>query len=286
MTRKDYMAGMAETLTKLYDGKLQKRILRKEIIEVREPVLIVFAGGIRNRVTGLLTHEHVSSGFIPRFIFVTAESNPANVRPLGPPTSANLGDRDEIRKELADIHSYYTQMQHVEIPTTGASFERTRKWEVKLSNEAWGRYNDIDAKMMRAGLDSERPDLMTPTYARLGVSGLKAATLLAASEQRDDQVVVEEEHLVHAFKYVETWRTHMHLVMNNIGKGNLERELDRIMKSIIRNEGMSRGQLMQNFHLTSRDTEQILRTLEERQQIRREKVGRGERLYSLVKGTL
>jgi hypothetical protein len=60
MSRKDYYAGMAETLTKLYDGKFQKRVLRKETIEVRDPVLIVFAGGIRERVLGLLTHEHVA----------------------------------------------------------------------------------------------------------------------------------------------------------------------------------------------------------------------------------
>ena len=31
MTKKDYMAGMPEMLTKLYDGKFQRRLLRKEV---------------------------------------------------------------------------------------------------------------------------------------------------------------------------------------------------------------------------------------------------------------
>ena len=75
MTKKDYMSGMPELLTKLYDGKLQKRMLRKEIIEVKDPRLIIFAGGIRSKTQQLLTLEHVSSGFMPRFVFLTAESD-------------------------------------------------------------------------------------------------------------------------------------------------------------------------------------------------------------------
>src|SRR5688500_8562350 len=41
MRKKDYMASMAETLTNLYDHKYQKRQLRKEVIELREPVLLM-----------------------------------------------------------------------------------------------------------------------------------------------------------------------------------------------------------------------------------------------------
>lgn len=283
MTKKDYMAGMAETLTKMYDGKMQKRILRKEVIEVREPVLLIFAGGIRNRVTGLLSQEHVSSGFLPRFIFITAESDPGRVRPLGPPTEANLGDRDAIRRELAEISLHYQGITQIQLPPDigGGTTQQKRRWDAKLSGEAWDRYNDLDAKMMEAGLKSERPDLMVPTYARLSVSTLKAATLLAASGQREDQVVVEESHIAHAILYLEEWRKHTHIVLNNIGKGNWERELDKIIAAVHRHEGISRGQLMQNFHLNARDAEQILTTLEQRQIIIRQRAGRGERIYPI-----
>src|SRR5690606_32174212 len=106
MTKKDYMAGMAELLTKLYDGKMQKRILRKETVEVREPILILFAGGIKNKVTRILTHEQVSSGFMPRFIFITAESDISTLKPLGPPTQKTINTGDAIRNELIDIYTF------------------------------------------------------------------------------------------------------------------------------------------------------------------------------------
>jgi hypothetical protein len=285
ITKKDYMAGMAETLTKMYDGKMQKRILRKEVIEVREPILLIFAGGIRNRVTGLLSQEHVSSGFLPRFIFITAESDPGRVRPLGPPTEANLGKRDEIRAELEGISRHYQTTQIVHSPVgPNVQFEQKRMFEAKLGAEAWQRYNELDAQLMGAGLESERPDLLTPTYARLAISTLKAATLIAASEQREGEVIVEVWHLLKAISYLEEWRKHMHIVMNNIGKGEHERLLDRVLASIIRNEGVTRGQLMQNYHLQAREADQIFTTLEQRQQIRAERVGKGTRFFALTRG--
>src|ERR1035437_8263517 len=83
MVKKDYMAGMAELLTKLYDGTMQRRMLRKEVIEVKDPRLIFYAGGIKNKITSLLTYEQVSSGFMPRFIFITAESDLNKIKPVG-----------------------------------------------------------------------------------------------------------------------------------------------------------------------------------------------------------
>ena len=70
IVKRDYYAGMPELFTKLYDGKMMKRVLRKEIIEIKEPCLIVFAGGIKSRITQLLKVEHVSSGFMPRFVYM------------------------------------------------------------------------------------------------------------------------------------------------------------------------------------------------------------------------
>jgi hypothetical protein len=113
MTKKDYYAGMAETLTKLYDGKYQKRILRSAVIEVKEPVLIILAGGIRDRILSLLQYEHVASGFLPRFVFITAESDLSRVRPLGPPTDITLAGRQEIINQLSEFHSFYSRPQQV-----------------------------------------------------------------------------------------------------------------------------------------------------------------------------
>src|SRR5690606_15542608 len=61
--RKDYYSGMLESLTKLSDGKNTKRILRSETIEIKEPVFIIYAGGIKSKMLQILRDEHIISGF-------------------------------------------------------------------------------------------------------------------------------------------------------------------------------------------------------------------------------
>lgn len=282
LTKKDYMAGMAEMLTKLYDGKMQKRILRKETVEVRDPRLIVFAGGIRNRITQLLTFDHVSSGFMPRFVFITAESDVSRVRPLGPPTAANLGNRDAILNELRDIQAHYGTTHELKVEGSKVAIQVPRIWEASMSQDAWLRFNKLEDDMMRAALDTEHPELMTPTYDRLGKSILKAALLIAASQRRSDtELVIMLDDLLHAMYYGQQWREYVHQVINAVGKGTAEREFDKIYTAIQRHEGISRSLLMQYYHLSARDADGIFRTLEERGLITRAKAGRTEQFYTV-----
>lgn len=264
MTKRDYYAGMAEMLTKLYDGKTQKRILRKETIEVREPVLIVFAGGIRNRVQALLTQEHVSSGFIPRFVFVTAESDTARIRPLGPPTPRDMGNRNVLLSELADMIAHY----HVEVGK-----HEVKKWDAVLTTQAWARYNKLESDFMQSGLDSERPDMMTPMFDRLAKSTLKAAILLAASRQREEYVTVEEQDIVTAIRYGSMWRNYAIEVVNGVGRSVFEREIEKVYAAIQRAPGISRSKLMQNYHLTSKSADAVFDTLIQRGLVVPSKVG-------------
>lgn len=265
MTKRDYYAGMAEMLTKLYDGKIQKRILRKETVEVREPVLLIFAGGIRNRVQALLTTEHISSGFMPRFVFITAESDAARVRPLGPPMLADTSRRDGLLAELSSMVAHY----HVIDGTRNT----TKKTQAELSPAAWARYNKLESDMLVAGLDSERPDLMTPVFDRLSKSTLKAALLIAASRQRDERVCVTEEDIVDAIRFTVQWRTYAIEVINGVGKSAVERDLDRVLGSIVRGPGVSRSQLMRSYHLTARQADAIFDTLIQRGLIAMSRLG-------------
>lgn len=265
MTKRDYYAGMAEMLTKLYDGKLQRRILRRETVEVREPVLIIFAGGIRNRVQSLLTQEHVSSGFIPRFVFITAESDASRIRPLGPPSARDLGNRHVLLSELNSmVAHYYVELGKGEI----------KKWDAHLTADAWGRYNKFENHMLQSGLDSERPDMMTPMFDRLAKSTLKAAVLIAAARQREEFVVVEEQDLVQAISYCNDWRNYSIEVVNGVGRSIIEREIDKVLAAVQRHPGVSRSKLMQNYHLTSKSADGIFDTLVQRGQILANRVGK------------
>jgi hypothetical protein len=282
ITKKDYYAGMPELLTKLYDGKLQKRILRKEQIEVKDPCLLVFAGGIKDKITSLLSFEHVSSGFMPRFIFITAESDVTRVKPLGPPTDWTDTNREAIRDELIELYEFYNETTMMQVKDTKITYEVNRKFDAKLTAEAWHRYNMIETQMLDAGMSSERPAIMTPVFDRLSKSILKAAVLLACTKQRSDPVIVEEVDIIRAAAYGEQWRDYVIDVMNNVGKGGVERNLDNILNAIQRKPGVTRSEVMRNYHLNARQANEIFETLEQRTLITRTKNGKAEQLFPTV----
>lgn len=279
MTKKDYYAGMPELLTKLYDGKMQKRILRKESIEVRDPCLILFTGGIKNKITQLLTFEQVSSGFMPRFIFITAESDITRVKPLGPPTDWTDNNRQSILDELEDMSAFYKQTTTMVVKKADVTFEQNKKFNARLTQEAWYRYNTMEAQMLDSGMNSNRPEIMTPVYDRLSKSILKSAVLLAASRQREEIVTVEEADIVRAIVYGENWRMYVREVMEQVGKSQYEKVLDNIYRFIVRRPGVARSAVMQNYHLTAREATLAFETLEQRNLISRHKAGKGELLY-------
>jgi hypothetical protein len=279
MTKKDYMSGMPELLTKLYDGKFQKRMLRKEVIEVRDPCLIIFAGGIKERMQQLLSFEQVSSGFIPRFVFITAESDVSRLKPLGPPTGQTLTHGEAIQKELLEIYNHYRTFIKIEIGDRGNVAEMPKKWDCQLTTDAWVRYNKLESQLMDSGLKADRPDLMTPIYDRLSKSILKAAMLLSASRQRGDDVLISEDDILRAIMYGEQWRVHAREMVQGIGKGTFEKQLDAVYRQISRSPGVGRSSVMQYHHLTARSANEIFETLRQRGLITSQKAGRSERLF-------
>lgn len=287
MTKKDYMAGMPELLAKLYDGKMQKRILRKEVIEVRDPRLILFTGGIKTKVMSLLSFEYVSSGFMPRFVFITAVSDMSRLRPIGPPTTTTTGSRGVILGELTDIAKRYNRTQVLTVEKLKAKIERKMVFDATMAEDAWLRYNKLETQLLQIGLNSQIPDILTPMGDRLAKSILKAALLIAASTQQGgDDVIITELDILRAIKYGEQWREYAQEVVNNVGKGVAERQLDKIHSAVQRSlTGVSRSILMQNYHLTARDATQLFDTLEQRGLVKRQKVGRGEVLVAITKGS-
>lgn len=279
MKRKDYMAGMLETLTKLYDGKYQKKQLSKQTVELRDPVLIMFVGGIKQRVFELLDYEYINSGFLPRFCVITAESDLSRMRPLGPPTDRSRESHDALTERFRSMHTFYNP------PMTPDQLV-SQSWDVTLTPDAWMRYNQFEADMTEIGVKSAAPDLMTPVMARLCTSGLKAACLIAAT-RLEPEIVVNVNDLLVAFSYVETWKSHAINVVANAGKTAHEKKMERIYEAITDagNEGILRSRLMQLFRLDAREAGNVFDTLEQRGLIRAEK-GRGIRYYPTRKITI
>jgi hypothetical protein len=262
MNHKDYMSGFKEFLTKLYDGRTQKRLLRKEEITIKDPRLVLFAGGIKSKMQRIVTHEDVESGFMPRFIFITAESDPSRVRPLGPPEEETDNGREEILDELKRI---YFAHQHTEPISMGGKVIGVRNVviDVKMTERAWGRYNEVEQTLTQLGVDAgpDMRDTMVPMYVRLAVNILKSAVLLAASRCLEGPVVVEEKDIIRAAAYGDVWRRYAQDIIVNIGKGPMEHKIQLILRAVQKKGNFARSRLMQTYHLTAREMDDIEKTL-------------------------
>lgn len=274
MSKKDYMAGMAEALTKLYDGKTMKRVLRRETVTVRDPCMMFFAGGIKTRVQSLLTLDHVSSGFVPRFIFITAESDITKLEALGPPTASRLEGRDALMDEIRNLKDTFVRTQDIMIRNTIVGVQDSRI-DAYLTPEAWDRYGRLEATLLYAGVNSQQPDIMTPVYDRLSKSILKAAVLLAASRKPNpEEVRVDVEDLLAAIKYGQDWKKYNEEVVNGIGSSTNEIILQRVLKTIRSHPNVTRAQLMRWYHMESRQADVLFGTLEQRGLVIATRMGR------------
>jgi hypothetical protein len=276
--KKDYYAGMLEVLTKLYDGKYQKRILRRETIEVREPILLIFCGGIKSRILEYMDAEHVYSGFVPRFIFIMAESDIKQFKDIGPMTEVQDVGQAKVVAELQRLKDMYDQDVIMHIGEQEVKTKRT--WNAKLTSEAWKRYNELERKIVRFGVESSNPEMYTPLFDRLSKSALKTAVLLAAATKTDEpEVVVQVEHILRAISYMHDWIRYAIEVVDNIGITVSERRIRLVMNIIQKRNGVSRSKVMQNLHLDAREMEWAATTLEQRGLLRRVKNGKGENFY-------
>jgi hypothetical protein len=141
--------------------------------------------------------------------------------------------------------------------------------------------------MLEAGIASARPEIMTPTFDRLAKSILKASVLIAASRKlANDEIEVTLADITKAAYYGEAWRACVVEVMDNVGKGQNERQLEILMGAIRKrgDAGIERSFLMRSYHLNAREIEDALTTLEQRGVITRARIQgtKGERIVANV----
>jgi hypothetical protein len=282
VARKDYMAGMLETLTQLYDSpSIYTRLLRKETITIRDPIFIFFGGGIRDKVYELLTEEHIYSGFLPRFLVVAGNADITRIRRTGPPMNEGHALRANLLKTLENAHTAYVQDAVMEL--AGQKVMVPRVTDVFLTNEAWKRYGNIEQFMVECADNSEWSLLALPTFERLSRSLLKLSCLLAAVRQQPagNALGVDEVDIMQAAKYIQQWGMYSTEVVMNAGKNVSQRSLEKILAAIKANPGINRGTIMQRHHLTRREADDILGSLDDRGQITVVKQGKAQQLWAI-----
>lgn len=285
MKRKDYLSGLAEILTNLYDGKNVRRQLRREEVVVRNPILLMLAGGIKSKIYELMDTEYISSGFAPRFIFVTAESDMSRYRPLGLQEEEDDDAYADLVQELSELRELYTSDMVMRIG--GQKVEAPAEWNVEITQKALDRYNELEKTMVAFGIDSDVPALYTPMMDRLSKTALKCAMLIAACRQdpmKKGKVIVDVDDILKAITFVEKWRHYTIDIIQNAGKTVSEKRIEAVFRLVHAHRGpVPRSKVMQNLHLTSRDADWIFETLMQRGLIGERKQNRAKAYVSLAK---
>lgn len=276
MTKKDYLAGMMETLTALYDvPPIHTRRLRKETIVLESPSFVFLSGGVPDRIYASVTDSFVLSGFLPRFLVVSGFAAVEDRRPLGPPSDLGIAKRPMIMNRLADLYEHYAG--EAEHKIGGQRVTMPIKVTAQLDKEAWSKYGEYESTMLNAGNQSLLRDLALPTFDRLSRSLLKMAVILGATRQRpkDNKITINVEDIENAAWYVQSWGQNSINLLTNAGKGQHEKFLDRVFTMIIEKPGVLKSDIMRRFHLDSKNVNAVMTTLEERALIRKEQRGRG-----------
>lgn len=314
ITSKDYLSGTLESFTHLYDGTEQKRVLRGSTIVVKNPYFIFLCGGIKTKMEEIVGMEHIRSGFLPRFIFVTGTTTADQIRPIGPPIAAEkrkdgTSPRDAILDELWRINKHYTkppddQQPGITVKVAGLvkkaqpASTGPKHWDMEATPEAWVRIQALHSDAMHLGEESSAPELFAPLFARLADSVIKVAILLGAADLKP---IIEVEHVQNAIRLSQEWLDGLMEFASAIEQApemdRWEKKIDKIIAWVKTKhpEAITRTEIMQKFRIRKRDIADIEATMRDRQiiDITKEKLqnernsGDGYRYwYSIPDGSL
>lgn len=278
INRKDYLAGMPETLTQLYDvPPFLTRRLRKETITLTNPVFIFFGGGIRDKMYSLLNDEFILSGFLPRFLIVGGDADVSKMRPTGP-LSVNLDNkRRELRERFVHLHTIYNQDTEIVIEEADTTLKLPTQTEVVLTDAAWQYFQDTEMRLAKQAAESSASMVAQPTFGRLAWSSFKMAMLFAACRQepKNGKITTEVEDLQAATYYVQKWGVHTIDLILNVGRTANQRIISKVYDHVRRRPECTRSELSRMHHLSKKELDVILDTLVDRGQVRLTKVGNG-----------
>ena len=283
INNKPYMSDIPELLTQLYDSpQVLTKNLSKGSFTVTEPCFIFFGGGIRDKVYELVTEQYILSGFLPRFLVVSGKADLSRVRRTGPPSRTIDKRRSDILRHLADLREVYNK--EVQTKVGPASITQKVKHEAVLEQAAWDYFGDIEIALMTKAHESAIEMIAMPTLTRLAFSTLKLGVLIGAARQEPDnkhRIHITREDLVNAARYIQSWGVHTVDLLHNAGKGHSERTIERILRAIESEPGVTRSKIMQHHKLRARDADEIFRTLEERGLIYQKSVRGGKNIYAI-----
>lgn len=276
--KKDYLGGMVGLFCKIYDGGIEKRVLRKEAINVMDPNMVIMSGGIKSKMEEIVTMDHIRSGFLPRFIMVTGNTKLEDLRPIGPPKRIDFTKRDpreEIVEELYKIVTHYLPGDNPQKVEISGVIKMTKghptRQELTATDEAWQRITQLNYDATVFGIHSTNPEIYAPLYARLSNSVIKVAMLLAGARQ---SLTIELADVVKAIYYSDKWLATITEFAKALETApdmdKWEKKADKILNYIKKQhpEPVTKTEMMRHFRVKAKECDDLEKTLIQRGFIR------------------
>lgn len=282
MLRKDYLAGMHETMTKMYDvPKYTVRKLKKDTYEISEPIFIFFGGGVPGKMYSLIDESYYASGFIPRFLVVRGYGSTANIRPTGPPRREGMDKRNALQSTFQSLWSMYTDREVLMETHDGQKMLMTPEIQVVLDDAIWERLSKIEMQLLEAAETAPEAERALPVFSRMYVSLQKLMMLIAAARQEPEgtEIRAEMRDLLSAASYIQKWGRHAVDMIRNSGVTGDETKLLSIYRTIEKRPGIMRSQVMQLHRLNAREADAIEATLAQRAMIQIQSKGTRSKSY-------
>jgi hypothetical protein len=175
--------------------------------------------GIGSKTADVLTTEYFRSGFLARFVYVTA-STPQRTK-----ESEDIQQADEYEIATKDlvmdkmIKALYSSV--VFWQKKGSPSPRP----IRLSNEALTRFNQYKWDMGNFTESHPEHESIEPSRQRLALSVWKCATLLAMYDQSEQ---VELIHMLTAIHYAEDWFADLVHMASAISASEWQRDVDKL----------------------------------------------------------
>jgi hypothetical protein len=275
MNRAGHLAGLPQLMNRAYDGKsLENARVRKRNAEgnkvddtdrARRPYLTQIGAAAWDAFGERASIDNLLDGFLARFIFVRGKADPHPMPRLTP------GLRAE-RERLADLARCFGS--------------RARSLDVvEINDEALEAVWQLELEWMAEAKVAVHPDAVGPALKRLCDSVLKVAALLAIDQTPEDFApVLTCGQFEAARRLAEPWKRDALSLIDALGETAFSRLREAVLATICQHpQGITRSELLRaHRHCRARDFEEIITTLEEREDIQHVEVAGGPGRKPLV----
>ena len=222
-----YMSGGSAVMTKLYDGWSPSRARASGDKKKTKSVPVSFImslTGILTETADVLTVKDFKTGFLTRFLYVTAERPADWVKPKTEqaPRDEKDDDGDQVFDTFVDrfqMNKNYWEMYVAD----GETFR------IYIEDDAWDRWNQFEDEVEAAAKVSPHSEVVGSSAERMSISVLKISALLAMDERSD---TVKMSHMLQAIAYAGEWFKNLVVIAGMISESDWERDVSNLEKFI------------------------------------------------------